>query len=95
MTAYAATGPFESLFAEAHVYREASDKARNLIVVLGIWLIFGSMALGGATLLFFWHDVGIEFLVAGSFFVTISLVVIWKTTRGYFARPKRDERRDG
>src|SRR5687768_8487210 len=59
MTAYAATGPFESLFAEGHVYRQAADRPRSLVVVLGIWLIFGPMALAGAMMLLIGRETGI------------------------------------
>src|SRR5262245_45064273 len=94
MTPYAATGPFESVFAEGHVYRQAAERPRSLIVVLGIWLIFGFMALAGAGLIFIGRDVGIEYVIAGAFFLPVSLIIIWKTTRNYFTRPRTDEGRD-
>ena len=48
MSSYAATSPFESLFAEGHVYRQAAERPRSFVVVLGIWIIFGMMAMAGA-----------------------------------------------
>ena len=48
LTSYAATGPFESLFAEGHIYRKATDRPHRFIIVLGIWLIFGTMTSAGA-----------------------------------------------
>ena len=94
MTSYAATGPFESLLAEGHVYRQASERPRSFVVVLGIWIIFGSMALAGAALLFIGRDMGLQYVIAGAFFLPVSLVMIWKTTRSYFTRPPVDESRD-
>lgn len=91
ITSYAATGPFESLFAEGHVYRQAVEKPRRFVVVLGIWIIFGPMALTGVAVLFISREAG--GLIAGTLFLAIPSVMIWKTTRNYFARPKVDERR--
>ena len=84
MTSYAATAPFESLFAEGHVYRQATEKPRNLVVVLGIWMIFGTMAAGGALLVF--SSTNAWYLLAGLFLLAISLTIIWKTTVNYIAR---------
>src|SRR5438128_3538672 len=61
MSSYAATGPFESLFAEGHVYRQAAERPRSFVVVLGIWIIFGMMALAGAALLFIGREAGIQY----------------------------------
>ena len=94
MSSYAATGPFESLFAEGHVYRQAAERPRSFVVVLGIWLIFGMMALVGVALLFIGREVGIQYVVVGAFLLPISVVMIWKTTRSYLARPRPEERRD-
>src|SRR5437588_11246029 len=86
MSSYAATGPFESLFAEGHVYRQATQRPRSLVVVLGIWILFGTMALAGALLLFIGHEMGIQYVIAGAFLLPVSLVMIWKTTRSYLSR---------
>ncbi len=85
MSPYAATGPFESLFAEGHVCRQAAEKPRSLIVVLGIWLLFGMTAVGGATMLFLRQETGIQSVVLGAFLLPVSLLMIWKTTRNYLA----------
>jgi ribosomal protein L40E len=92
LTPYAATGPFESILAEGHVYRQAVEKPRNLVVVLGMWLIFGMIALGAVVMLFVGRDVGFEYLIAGAFLLPVSLIMIWKTTRNYLARRPKEER---
>jgi ribosomal protein L40E len=58
LTSYAATAPFEHLFAEGHVYRQAAERPQRLIVVLGIWLIFGGLALTGIGLLVMSRELG-------------------------------------
>ena len=94
LTSYAATGPFEHLFAEGHTYRQAAERPRRLIVVVGVWFIFGTLALAGAALIFIGRELGLQYLIAGAFFLPVSLAMIWKTTRSYLARPRVEESRD-
>ena len=94
MSPYAATDPFESVFAEGHVYRQAAERPRSIIVVLGIWLTFGMIAVAGAMMLFLGREIGIEYLIAGAFLLPVSLLMIWKTTKNYLARRPRDVRHD-
>ena len=94
LSSYAATAPFESVFAEGHVYRSAAERPQKLVVVLGIWLIFGMMALAGILLIVIGRDTGLMYLVAGAFMVPVSVMMIWKTTRNYLARAKKDESHD-
>jgi hypothetical protein len=86
MTSYAAIGPFELLFAEGHVYRQADENPRRFVVVLGVWVIFGMMALGCAALLFMGPEMGLQYLILGAVFLPVSLVMIWKTTRNIFLK---------
>ncbi|MDB6040070.1 MAG: hypothetical protein JWM99_3911 [Verrucomicrobiales bacterium] len=87
LTSYAATGPFESLFAEGHVYRKATEQPRRFIVVLGIWLIFGSLALSGVTMILLSRRGGsaVE-VILGLGLLAISLFLIAKTTKNYCKR---------
>src|SRR5262245_46870351 len=94
MTPYAATGPFESLFAEGHVYRQAAERPRSFIVVLGIWIIFGAFGLAGVVLVAVGRDSGFGFVVVGALLIALAVVMIAKTTRNYFAGRKGDEKRD-
>jgi ribosomal protein L40E len=86
LTSYAATAPFEHLFAEGHVYRQAAERPQRLIVVLGIWLIFGGLALTGIGLLVMSRELGGKYLIGGMFMSAISGAIIWKTTRNYLNR---------
>ena len=47
LSSFSMIAPFERLFAEGFIYRQAADRPRSLITVLGIWFIFGMMASGG------------------------------------------------
>ena len=94
MSPYAATDPFESVFAEGHVYRQAAERPRSIIVVLGIWLTFGMIAVAGAMMLFLGREIGIEYLIAGAFLLPVSLLMIWKTTKNYLARRPGDVKHD-
>lgn len=80
LTAYAAIGPFESLFAQGYAVRQAAERPRRPIVLLGIWLVFGPAALVGALMLMTPHySNGGEWIIAGMMMV-LSLAIIAKTT---------------
>lgn len=93
--------PFERLFAEGFIYRQAADRPRSMITVLGVWVIFGMLALVG---LFFMaapfqiRDGGllatVVAVVFGAGILAVSLAIIWKTTRNYLARNKIDHESD-
>jgi hypothetical protein len=42
ISSYVAIAPFESAFAQGYVFRQAAERPRSLVVLVGIWLIFGS-----------------------------------------------------
>jgi hypothetical protein len=91
LSSYAATGPFEHLLAEGHVYRQAAEGPRKFIVVLGVWIIFGAIGLTG---IMFVGLGGFGFAVFGSLLMAVAIVMIAKTTWNYFAA-KKSEQRDG
>ena len=94
LSSYAATGPFERIFAEGHAYRQAAERPRSLIVVAGIWVIFGAMALMGVILLATGRTSSFAFVLVGALLLIVSIVMIAKTTRNYFTQRKSDEKRD-
>lgn len=84
LSSYAATGPFESLFAEGHVYRKAAEQPQRLIVVLGMWAIFGCMALAGVMFAVLSWDTGNGFgVLAGIGLLALAAFLIGKTTKNY------------
>jgi len=87
LSSFASTGPFERLFAEGHAYRHATEQPRNMIVVLGIWMIFGTLALtGGVFAVESWSSDSFLRVSGGTGVVLVSLILIWKTTRNYLRR---------
>jgi uncharacterized paraquat-inducible protein A len=98
LSSYASTGPFESIFAEGSVYRQAAERPRKLIVVLGVWLIFGSGALLGLFIIGISLASGLRssiiVFLAGCAVLLFSLLMICKTTWNYLTRKQTDERHD-
>jgi hypothetical protein len=92
LSSYAATGPFERIFAEGHVYRQAVERPRRLIVVIGIWMIFGPIGLTAVLLVA--SDGGPALVLLAILMLAVSLAMIGKTTRNYFGGTKSDENRD-
>jgi hypothetical protein len=79
---YSKIGPFESIFAQGFILREATGRPRRLIVVLGIWLIFLPQLFAG---LVFIQVAGPFSPLFGSGPALISIVIIWRTTRNYLS----------
>jgi hypothetical protein len=94
LSSYASTGPFESLFAEGAVYRQAAEQPRSFIVVFGVWLIFGIAGLAGLVMVVMGRDTGIGYATFGAFMLVISVMLMWKSTRNYLNRPKAVDRHD-
>ncbi|HEY3857053.1 MAG TPA: zinc ribbon domain-containing protein [Verrucomicrobiae bacterium] len=96
LTSYAATGPMECLYAEGMACRFAAEQPRKLIVVLGVWLIFGPatlFSLERCAVGFSQNQPLLQTIVVailGLAMAAISLAIIWKTTRNYIARNKME-----
>jgi hypothetical protein len=88
------TSPFESNFAQGSSFREAAERPRNFAVVLGVWLIFGTMALGGIIVVVAGGTSNYFLSVLFSIFAVISLVILWKTTRNYIAEKRGKTKSD-
>ncbi len=86
LNSYAATGPFERLFAEGHAYRQAVQRPRSLIVVMGVWMIFGPTAFVSLIPLLAAKQVDdLPGVGTGLVLIPISVVMIWKTTQNYLS----------
>lgn len=87
LSSFASTGPFERLFAEGHVYRRATESPRRLMVVLGMWVIFGGMALLGAVMVAMgWEEGDRLGILPGLGLAILSVIIIAKTTANYCGR---------
>jgi hypothetical protein len=108
LSSYASTGPFESLFAEGAVYHEAAARPRRLIVVAGVWLIFGPAIFTGLAIVFGasfkWYNAPVALtyfgVPGGMAIIAISGAMIWKTTKNFLAwkhasRKNEDHERAG
>lgn len=83
---YSTIGPFESIFAQGFVYREAAERPRRFIVVLGIWLIFLPPIIAGLVIMS--NSDGLLWDAMGAGMILIALGIISRTTWNYFARIK-------
>ncbi len=96
LSSFATLAPFERLFAIGFIYREAADRPRKLIVVLGIWLIFGIAALFGLFVIMTSQGTDSVSTLAGAIIggvvLLFSLVIIWKSTWNYLARKKTGDK---
>jgi hypothetical protein len=99
LSSFSMIAPFQRLFAEGFIYRQAADHPRSMITVLGVWLIFGVLALSGLTIVLLAFQRAGGSLVAtvadgvfGAAIIAVSLAMIWKTTRNYLARNEIDHK---
>lgn len=84
LSAYAATGPFESALAQGHLYRRAAEHPHNSFVVAGVWLIFSGIAVMGAIMVIGGGNNGDGgTLLAGLGFLAFSITIIAKTMKNY------------
>jgi hypothetical protein len=87
LSSYAAIGPYESVFAEAGIYREAAERPHNFIVVLGIWIIFGAVFMGGILMCVMAN--GTIYMVFGAVISAFAVLMLVKTTRNFFLKTRR------
>lgn len=97
LSSFSMIAPFERLFAEGFIYRQAANHPRSLITVLGVWFIFGTLTLGGLLIIAMCFQSTAGGLVASIITVVLvaamlafSFVMIWKTTRNYLTRNETD-----
>ena len=88
LSSYSTMGPFETIFAQGFIYREAAQRPRRFIVVLGIWLIFLPQAFIGLALIM--SDARSLFgELMGGVAILIAVGIIGRTTSNYLAAKKR------
>jgi hypothetical protein len=98
LSSYANIAPFERLFSEGFIYRQAAENPRKLIVVLGVWFMFGLGGMGGLIIIGlgqrsgYWPAIVADLIGGGV--VLFSLVMILKCTRNYLTRKRSDEKKD-
>ena len=103
LSSFSMITPFERLFAEGFIYREAANRPRKLITVLGVWFIFGMMAMASVGLISIiivfqsavgdWVAIfiGVAF---GAALLAVSIAMIWKTTWNYLTKHEIEHKTD-
>ncbi|HEV2434832.1 MAG TPA: hypothetical protein VG077_02435, partial [Verrucomicrobiae bacterium] len=101
LSSFSMIAPFERLFAEGFIYRQAASRPRHMITVLGVWFIFGMLALAGLFIMVMpFLTIGrglvatIVVVIFGAAILAVSLAMIWQTTRNYLTRNKIDHDAD-
>jgi len=93
LSSYATTAPFERLFAEGHVYRQAAERPHRPVILIGVWALFGTVGAVGAVLLFFSPRDGVMAALAGAVMLALSAMMLGRTTRNFVAH-RRQARRE-
>ena len=86
----AAISPFERVFAEGYIYRQAVSSPRKLIVIVGVWCIFLSLLGSGIAMVAYEYLYGpydLMFLVEAGFLMVVGSLGLYHATRNYIARP--------
>lgn len=92
--ATATLDPLNVIRAEGHLFRRALEGRPKLVVLLGVWILFGPLLVvttfsafnlvlnrsSRADFVFFWFAVGLAYL---------SAVVLYRVTKNYFTIPAR------
>ena len=81
--------PMQQIYSEGFAYRSAVDGPPRLIVVIGMWMIFGPMALLPLVPLFTRiASVDSEEIVY-LFLALFSIVILYRTTKNYVVKSRR------
>jgi hypothetical protein len=97
LTSYATSGPYEQVLSQGYAVRSGVARPANVLVVFGMWLIFGPtlivaiVSAGG--LLLVWPESMVQHaaarlvgLIVSGFWVILAATILWKTTRNFFLR---------
>ena len=90
LSSYAATGPFESIFAEGHLYRRAAEQPHRPITVLGVWIIFSAFAFTGGFMARNSFGSILQILL-GIGMIILAITVIARTTINYLSREETQD----
>jgi len=76
--------PVGQIQSQGHLFREAANKPRSPIILIGLWIYFGITALGVTLVLFFSHH-EFHFLTNILFIgiVVLGCSILYKATKNY------------
>ncbi|MEI9863755.1 MAG: DUF2007 domain-containing protein [Limisphaerales bacterium] len=86
---------FQSAATVVDSLKADSKQPQKLIIILGVWLFFGSFSFVAAILVvsaFYKRD--IKAFILGALVLLIFLPIIWMNTRNYFVSKRTHERQD-
>src|SRR3954465_1049937 len=82
----AAIDPIQQIHAEGFAYRSAVDGPPKLIIVLGMWLLFGPIVLLAPYLILGAFPVSLPQSAFVAFLAVASVVLLYRTTRNYMVK---------
>ncbi len=91
VTPTVAISPFERIFSEGYIYRQAVASPRKLIVVVGIWLVFLPVCLSGVLMIVrhvFFREMPMLHVFGAVFASVIGGMSLFQVTRNYLRRPR-------
>jgi hypothetical protein len=101
LTSYATSGPYEQVLSQGYSMRSGVARPANVLVVFGMWLIFGPTliiaVISAGGLLLVWpenmtqHDAarGVGLIISGGWIV-LAATILFKTTRNYLRSCDQD-----
>ena len=84
----AAVDPIQQIQAEGFAYRSAVDGPPKLIILLGMWLLFGPMALLGPGVLIAGPGFRFAEVIAFNLLSVCSIIILYRTTRNYIVKSR-------
>lgn len=82
----AAIDPIQHIYAEGFAYRSAVEGPPNLVVLIGMWLIFVPIAFASAVVAFGSATRGLSPRLLFVFFVLCSVVILFRSTKNYVVK---------
>ncbi len=91
----AAVDPIQQIHAEGFAYRSAVDGPPKLIILIGMWLLFGPLALMGPTVLIDGAANGIPKAILFNILSVCSIIILYRTTRNYIVKSRTARAQNG
>lgn len=86
--------PIQHIHAEGFAYRSAVDGPPKLIILVGMWVLFGPMALIGPCMVIGGVAGPLFAAIAWNLFSVCSAVILFRTTRNYLVKSRLARGRD-
>ncbi|MEI9893895.1 MAG: hypothetical protein WDN28_08320 [Chthoniobacter sp.] len=80
--------PMQHIYAEGFAYRSAVDGPPRFIILLGMWLLFGPVALAAPFVLWNASSVGLPQAAFSGCLAIVSVVILYRTTRNYLVKSR-------